>query len=112
MKPLVVFDSALGRTDTHGKPLGRTLYNGTIPKAPQRWRVVFAAKQTDLKVRAEHELAPPMKLRLTDLIHGYVLPSIDEVIAECRQEVAKVTGWQHSEEFFEISAEFQIYRWR
>ncbi len=112
MKPLVVFDSALGRTDANGRPLGKIDYTDKIPKAPQRWRIVFAARQTELKIREERELAPPMKLRLTDLIQGYVLPAIDDVIADCRKTVNQATGWEHSEKFFEISAEFQIYRWR
>lgn len=112
MKPLVAFDSLLGKLDEHGRPEGLTTRHGDLPTKPQRWRIVLAARCKEPLVRAEHEILPRKKVLLDDLVHGVVLPAIDEAIAEARETINEVLGVTDSESFVEISTEFKIYRWR
>lgn len=112
MKALVSFDSSLGPLNTEGNPIGRTDYSGVLPRSPQRWRIELEALQPELNIVAGDELSPKVKVELGDLVHGYVLPRLDHLIAHVREQVKLLTGWEHTEEMFVITAKFRVYRWR
>lgn len=112
MKPLVFFDSSLGPLNAEGNPIGRTDYSGVLPRSPQRWRIEFEAIQADLNIIAGNEISPPIKMKIGDLVNGYVLPRLDHLIAHVREQVKLLTGWEHTEEMFVITAKFRIWKWR
>lgn len=112
MLALVSFDSSLGPLNAEGNPIGRTDYSGVLPRSPQRWRIEFEAMQPELNIVAGDELSPKLKLPLTNLVHGYVLPHLDYLIAHVREQVKLLTGCEHTEEMFVITAKFRVYRWR
>lgn len=112
MQPLVTFDSSLGKLDEKGRPTGKTIYNGTVPRKPQRRRVVIAANQKALGIRVERDIRPLAPVKLVDLSKGTILPAMDEAIEEARQTINEVLGVEDSQGTHEISTEFQVFKWR
>lgn len=112
MLPIVTFDSSLGKPDEHGRPQGLTRYNGPVPKKPQRWRVVVAANQKQLGIRVERDIRPLTPVKLVDLSRGTILPAMDEAIEEARQTINEVLGVEDSQDQYEISTSFEIFKWR
>lgn len=112
MQPIVKFDSMRGERDDCGRPLGLTTYHGALPKKPQRWRIVLAAKSAKMAVRVERDLRPRSKVNLNDLVRDVVLPAIDDAINDARETINELLGVEDSQPLVEISTEFQIYRWR